>query len=111
MLQVIFRDEVASPLTVAHAHLQAARPKTMAFHRMQRAPRQRSRAHGNSSNSYAKRKRKKARNDEEGFLVMTYVTTLSPTTSLSPIANHACAVTSCASGSSFSPSCVGGGTL
>lgn len=84
------------------ARFQAARPKTTAVNRSQGTPRQRSNAQGNNSN--AKRKRKKARNDEESYPVMTSVATLSPTTSLSPIANHA--VTSCATGPSFSPSCV-----
>ena len=84
------------------ARFQAARPKTTAVSRSQGAPRQRSNAQGNNSN--AKRKRKKARNDEESYSAMTSVTKLSPTTSLSPIANHP--VTSCATGPRFSPSCV-----
>lgn len=84
------------------ARFQAARPKTTAVSRSQGAPRQRSNAQGNNSN--AKRKRKKARNDEESYPAMTSVTKLSPTASLSPIANHP--VTSCATGPSFSPSCV-----
>ena len=77
---------------------QAARPKITPVSRSQGAPRQRSNAQGNKSN--AKRKR----NDEESCPAMTSVTKLSPTTSLSPIANQP--LTSCATGPSFSPSCV-----
>ena len=86
------------------AHFQAARPKTTTVNRSQGTPRQRANPHGNSNTSNAKRKRKKARTEEEAYPVMTSVTTLSPTTSLSPTANNV--ATSCATGPSFSPNCV-----
>ena len=85
------------------AHFQAARLKTTTVKRSQGTLRQRANPHGNSDTSDAKRKRKKARTEEEAYPVMTSVITLSPTTSLSPTSNNV--VTSCATGPSFSPNC------
>lgn len=107
MQQVIFRDGSC----VSFNSRLCSFPGSASKDSSKRAPRQRSKAHGSNSNSYVKRKRKKARNAEKDSLVMTYVTTLSTTTSSAPIANHACTVTSCATVPSFSPSCVGGETL
>lgn len=86
-------------------HFSAARPKTNAMNRSQGPSRPRP-ATGSSNNNNTKRKRKKTRPDEEQYPVISTVPSLSPTATLSPRANNVTAVSSCATGQTFSPNCM-----